>query len=214
MGTVSVTSSHNVCNFGANRSLNKADGLCYVTEQIFPWSTWKYYFKSGCFFFSFLKQVQRELIYEANCLDVAQGRMNEAPNETRTYFYRFTCQVCTLPKAPMSREKLSAINRVGFSGDDVSTFPFLKWTNSFGSHSPFLCLLICTHFLEEADIATVGSPTQFPKLIPVTPHLAPLKLSKRLLFTFWQTLCLYTHMNHKRYFQLANSDFILIFVNF
>ena len=45
----------------------------------------------------------RIIIYEAFCLDVAQGRMNGAPNETRTH----SLQVCssslltiTLPETP------------------------------------------------------------------------------------------------------------------
>ena len=34
------------------------------------------------------------VIYKAFCLDVAQGRMNGAPNETRTHTYRFASQAC------------------------------------------------------------------------------------------------------------------------
>ena len=34
------------------------------------------------------------VIYEALCFDVAQGRMNGAPNETRTHSCRFASQVC------------------------------------------------------------------------------------------------------------------------
>ena len=34
------------------------------------------------------------VIYEALCFDVAQGRMNRAPNETRTHSCRFTSQAC------------------------------------------------------------------------------------------------------------------------
>ena len=34
------------------------------------------------------------VIYEALCFDVAQGRLNGAPNETRTHSYRFACQAC------------------------------------------------------------------------------------------------------------------------
>ena len=30
----------------------------------------------------------------AFCLDVAQGHMNEAPNETQTHSYRFVSQAC------------------------------------------------------------------------------------------------------------------------
>ena len=34
------------------------------------------------------------VIYEALCFDVAQGRMNGAPNETRTHSYRFASPAC------------------------------------------------------------------------------------------------------------------------
>ena len=34
------------------------------------------------------------VIYEALCFDVAQGRMNGAPNETRTHSCRFASQAC------------------------------------------------------------------------------------------------------------------------
>ena len=34
------------------------------------------------------------VIYEALCFDVAQGRLNEAPNETRTHSCRFASQAC------------------------------------------------------------------------------------------------------------------------
>ena len=34
------------------------------------------------------------IIYEALCFDVAQRRMNGAPNETRTHSWRFTSQAC------------------------------------------------------------------------------------------------------------------------
>ena len=34
------------------------------------------------------------VIYEALCFDVAQGRMNGAPNETRTHSCRFSSQAC------------------------------------------------------------------------------------------------------------------------
>ena len=34
------------------------------------------------------------LIYEALCFDVAQGRINGAPNETRTHSCRFSSQGC------------------------------------------------------------------------------------------------------------------------
>ena len=33
-------------------------------------------------------------IYLAICLDVAQGRMNEAPNETRTHSWSFASLAC------------------------------------------------------------------------------------------------------------------------
>ena len=35
-----------------------------------------------------------QVIYEALCFDVAQGRMNVAPNETRTHLCRFASLVC------------------------------------------------------------------------------------------------------------------------
>ena len=34
------------------------------------------------------------VIYEALCFDIAQGRMNGAPNETRTHSCRFASQAC------------------------------------------------------------------------------------------------------------------------
>ena len=34
------------------------------------------------------------VIYKALCFDVAQGRMNGAPNETRTHSCRFASLVC------------------------------------------------------------------------------------------------------------------------
>ena len=34
------------------------------------------------------------VISEALCFDVAQGRMNGAPNETRTHSYRFASLAC------------------------------------------------------------------------------------------------------------------------
>ena len=34
------------------------------------------------------------VIYEALCFDVAQGRMNGTPNETRTHSCRFASQAC------------------------------------------------------------------------------------------------------------------------
>ena len=34
------------------------------------------------------------VIYKALCFDVAQGRMNGAPNETRTHSCRFACLAC------------------------------------------------------------------------------------------------------------------------
>ena len=34
------------------------------------------------------------VIYEALCFDAAQGRMNGAPNETRTHSCRFASQAC------------------------------------------------------------------------------------------------------------------------
>ena len=34
------------------------------------------------------------VIYEALCFNVAQGRMNGAPNETRTHSCRFASQAC------------------------------------------------------------------------------------------------------------------------
>ena len=34
------------------------------------------------------------VIYEALCFDVAQGRMNETPNETRTHSCWFASQAC------------------------------------------------------------------------------------------------------------------------
>ena len=34
------------------------------------------------------------VIYKAICFDVAQGRMNGAPNETRTHSCRFGSQAC------------------------------------------------------------------------------------------------------------------------
>ena len=34
------------------------------------------------------------VIYKALCFDVAQGRMNRAPNETRTHSCRFASQAC------------------------------------------------------------------------------------------------------------------------
>ena len=34
------------------------------------------------------------VIYKALCFDVAQGRMNGAPNETRTHSYRFASLAC------------------------------------------------------------------------------------------------------------------------
>ena len=34
------------------------------------------------------------VIYKALCFDVAQGRMNGAPNETRTHSCRFASQAC------------------------------------------------------------------------------------------------------------------------
>ena len=35
-----------------------------------------------------------EVIYKALCFDVAQGRMNGAPNETRTHLCRFASLAC------------------------------------------------------------------------------------------------------------------------
>ena len=35
-----------------------------------------------------------DVIYEALCFDVAQGRLNGAPNETRTHSCRFASQAC------------------------------------------------------------------------------------------------------------------------
>ena len=34
------------------------------------------------------------VIYEAFCFYVAQGRMNEAPNETQTHSWRFASLTC------------------------------------------------------------------------------------------------------------------------
>ena len=34
------------------------------------------------------------VIYEALCFDVAQGRMNGAPNKTRTHLCRFASLAC------------------------------------------------------------------------------------------------------------------------
>ena len=34
------------------------------------------------------------VIYKAFCFDVAQGRMNGAPNETQTHSYRFASLAC------------------------------------------------------------------------------------------------------------------------
>ena len=34
------------------------------------------------------------VIYEALCFDVAQGRLNGAPNENRTHSCRFASQAC------------------------------------------------------------------------------------------------------------------------
>ena len=36
----------------------------------------------------------RKVIYEALCFDVAQGRMNGVPNETRTHSCRFASLAC------------------------------------------------------------------------------------------------------------------------
>ena len=38
--------------------------------------------------------VEWNVIYEALCFDAAQGRMNRAPNETRTHSCRFASQAC------------------------------------------------------------------------------------------------------------------------
>ena len=51
-----------------------------------------------CFAYFLLKMlampVPRVIIYEALCFDVAQGRLNGAPNETRTHSCRFASQAC------------------------------------------------------------------------------------------------------------------------
>ena len=41
------------------------------------------------------------VIYEALCFDVAQGRMNGAPNETRTHACRFASQACSYLPTPL-----------------------------------------------------------------------------------------------------------------
>ena len=48
------------------------------------------------FFFKFIFMVltPAQVIYEALCFDVAQGRMNGAPNETRTHLCRFARPAC------------------------------------------------------------------------------------------------------------------------
>ena len=45
------------------------------------------------------------VIYEALCFDVAQGRLNGAPNETRTHSCRLACQACKplhYPRCPLA----------------------------------------------------------------------------------------------------------------
>ena len=38
--------------------------------------------------------IKNVVIYEALCLNVAQGRINGAPNETQTHLCRFASQAC------------------------------------------------------------------------------------------------------------------------
>ena len=40
------------------------------------------------------EEEEEEVIYKALCFDVAQGRMNGAPNETRTHSCRFASLAC------------------------------------------------------------------------------------------------------------------------
>ena len=48
----------------------------------------------GEFMSTLIKLFQANVIYEALCFDATQGRMNGAPNETRTHSYRFASQAC------------------------------------------------------------------------------------------------------------------------
>ena len=41
-----------------------------------------------------MKENESIVIYEALCFDVAQGRLNGAPNETRNHSCRFASQAC------------------------------------------------------------------------------------------------------------------------
>ena len=74
--------------------------------------------------------LHRIAIYKALCFDVAQGRMNGAPNETRTQLCRFSSLACK----PLHHQRCPFCHRIAYICYFVASYQFSFWYDWFLWH--------------------------------------------------------------------------------